>query len=672
MASSKNNGKNVAKQDCECSKDNDHEDEIQIEPIHIEPETLKRAVEEKARVERLQSQDSVKGGSVDERNKKPNNPKNRRQSSSNGNSNAAPKQYNRQASSDKAGNGDVARSAKDRRTSYNNRSAKNSKQSFDEKPARVNQNNKPRSTSTAQSQDGGALSGDEKKRNRSSTTSNGKFRNKSYSVNSNGESFEYDDYELEEPFSDSEDESPKVQQKPSLIIPRGRIRTLSGTIPPTGFSPKFGGPTMCLSCLQFFELPELIEKFADHLLKEHQIIVEEVDLIVDPKRYIEYWRQRFAKQSIAEIFPKVVPKEGDELFGKVDYYFLISERIPEDYSLRQRLAMRRLEEALSCQQREREENNFSLPCIFCRYVARGNRSKIIHHLYMIHHLNLGSPDNLVFVQEYIEHLREKMNRNECIYCEKTFADRNVLMEHMRKRNHREVNPTNNYYDKFYIINYLELGKRWLEVLAEDFEDSTPAFVDSDEEEEETSWNEWQEDNTDEDQLRVICLFCNNNQESVPALLSHMNEHHQFDFLKFIHEEKLGVYERSKFINFLRKKNFNSPTYRTSNAETDNKSPKPAELPKKEEWDVEEELVPMFGNDHLLWLLESYLDEIEGDALKQLEIVDESSVTESLADKHSPTKISESKANTVEGVIAEDMPDLSESYLSKDDFYKSLC
>lgn len=25
---------------------------------------------------------------------------------------------------------------------------------------------------------------------------------------------------------------------------------------------------------------------------------------------------------------------------------------------------------------------------------------------------------------------------------------------MRKRNHREVNPTNNYYDKFYIINYL--------------------------------------------------------------------------------------------------------------------------------------------------------------------------------------------------------------------------
>lgn len=29
----------------------------------------------------------------------------------------------------------------------------------------------------------------------------------------------------------------------------------------------------------------------------------------------------------------------------------------------------------------------------------------------------------------------------------------------------QVNPKNHYYDKFYIINYLELGKRWLEVVA---------------------------------------------------------------------------------------------------------------------------------------------------------------------------------------------------------------
>ena len=90
--------------------------------------------------------------------------------------------------------------------------------------------------------------------------------------------------ELDEPFSDSDDDSPRQVQKPCLIIPKGRIRTLSGTVPTVGQSPKWGGPTMCLSCLQFFNLPDQIGNFASHLLDEHHIVVEEVDLIVDPKR----------------------------------------------------------------------------------------------------------------------------------------------------------------------------------------------------------------------------------------------------------------------------------------------------------------------------------------------------------------------------------------------------
>lgn len=43
----------------------------------------------------------------------------------------------------------------------------------------------------------------------------------------------YSDEDLEEPFSDSDDESPRHRepQKMQLPIPRGRIRTLSGTVP---------------------------------------------------------------------------------------------------------------------------------------------------------------------------------------------------------------------------------------------------------------------------------------------------------------------------------------------------------------------------------------------------------------------------------------------------------
>jgi len=43
-------------------------------------------------------------------------------------------------------------------------------------------------------------------------------------------------------------------------------------------------------------------------------------------------------------------QQGSPYFGITDYFYNMSEALSEDYSLRQRLAMRRLEEALSCQQ----------------------------------------------------------------------------------------------------------------------------------------------------------------------------------------------------------------------------------------------------------------------------------------------------------------------------------
>ncbi|VDL79349.1 unnamed protein product [Nippostrongylus brasiliensis] len=460
-------------------------------------------------------------------------------------------------------------------------------------------------------------------------------------------------YELDEPFSDSDDDlRPKQPQKPNLAIPRGRIRTLSGTVPVVGYSPKWGGPTMCLSCLMFFDLPEQMEDFEEHLLKEHKIVVSEMGLIVDPKRYVEHWRQRFAKESVDQIFQRVEPKEGDKYFGETDYYFNMSETLPEDYSVRQRLAMRRLEEALSCQQREREDTNFQQQCIFCRYTARGNRSKIIHHLYMIHHLNLGSPDNLVFVTEYIEHLKEKLQRNECIYCEKTFGDRNILMDHMRKRNHREVNPKNHYYDKFYIINYLELGKRWLDVLAEDFEDTMPTFLDSDEEEEDNSWCEWHEDNVDADETRVVCLLCHESDDTAEGLLAHMKEKHEFDLIKLIDENHLDVYQRMKLINYIRKQNFNAVCFVCQQNDLGNtqelakhlqEHEKPIKnLPDKSLWDTEDSLVPIFGNDNLLWRLESLLENRDGAS-------DTEERTRRESERVYSSFVAESRKNTVEGV-----------------------
>jgi len=548
-----------------------------------------------------------------------------------------------------------------RTNSYKNGAAPQKQRSFDKNHPQNNDKRRALSSTGKSQEDGGQAGGDKEKKDRyrSTNSTNGRNRHRtSNSATSNGESFEYDDYDLDEPFSDSDDESPyhREIQKPSLQIPRGRIRTLSGTVPITGYSPKWGGPTMCIKCLNFFDLPDEVQKFSDHLLSEHQIVVEEMELIVDPKRYIEHWRQRLAKEDIANIFPKIVPDEKNPYHGKAEFYYEMSERIPEDYSCRQRLAMRRLEEALACQQREREDNTFSMQCIFCRYVARGNRAKLIHHLYMIHHLNLGSPDNLVFVNEYLDYLRDQLQRNECIYCEKVFADRNVLMDHMRKRNHREVNPKNRWLDRFYVINYLEVGKRWLEVLAEDFEDTMPAFQDSDEEEEDFEWHEWQEDNTDEDQLRVICLFCDDSHDKVQGLLHHLNEEHKFDLIGYIEKEKLDVYGRMKLLNHLRKEIFNTPNFRAKIQKAEGV----VEIPQRSEWDTEEELVPMFANDHLLWMLESYLDEQRPElAGHEVSVGAEVPAAERL--------IAESKANTVENVVPEDMPPLNDDGTENEEF-----
>ncbi|VDP35396.1 unnamed protein product [Soboliphyme baturini] len=94
-----------------------------------------------------------------------------------------------------------------------------------------------------------------------------------------------DDFVLEEPFSDSGDDTfvPKGTHL-SLPLPRRRIRTLSGMIPPIGYSPTWGGPTMCLQCLEFFDVSKATESYVAHLLQKHKIVISDIKLIVDLKR----------------------------------------------------------------------------------------------------------------------------------------------------------------------------------------------------------------------------------------------------------------------------------------------------------------------------------------------------------------------------------------------------
>ena len=93
----------------------------------------------------------------------------------------------------------------------------------------------------------------------------------------------------------------------------------------------------------------------------------------------------------------------------------------------------------------------------------------------------------------------------CIFCEKIFKDRTVLREHMRKKQHKRINPENPEYDAFYLVNYLEPGKTW-HVLDE--EDPIDERIEED-------WLETREENTS-----IVCLFCSIQAVNFDAILQH--------------------------------------------------------------------------------------------------------------------------------------------------------
>ena len=45
-----------------------------------------------------------------------------------------------------------------------------------------------------------------------------------------------------------------------------------------------------------------------------------------------------------------------------------------------------------------------------------------------HNFNVGQPDNLVFIKEFLDKIEAKLEQLVCLYCEKVFKSRDVLKE----------------------------------------------------------------------------------------------------------------------------------------------------------------------------------------------------------------------------------------------------
>lgn len=201
----------------------------------------------------------------------------------------------------------------------------------------------------------------------------------------------------------------------------------------------------------------------------------------------------------------------------------------------------------------------------------GTRHGYLKHLSQQHNLQLGNPQNLVFVDRLINKIEEKLSSLQCIYCEKTFPDRNTLKEHMRKKIHKRINPHNKNYDEFYIINYLEEEQNWQMLEKEQdhyavntgnnllLSVHTTFFVQFNLKSAEFKFSGTNSDDEYEDwcerEDQISCLFCTSKETNINNLCLHIDAEHDFDFVEIT--KNFDFYQKIKLVNYIRKQMHNN-------------------------------------------------------------------------------------------------------------------
>ncbi|XP_053263003.1 zinc finger protein 277 isoform X1 [Podarcis raffonei] len=379
---------------------------------------------------------------------------------------------------------------------------------------------------------------------------------------------------------------------------------------PGGISAVEGSPSVpCIFCEEYSPASEQ-NQLLKHMIIEHKLVIADVRLVADFRRYALYWKKRFSEQPITD-FCCVIRTNSEAALEEQDNYFLLCDALPEDRTLREKLQQQRLRENLEQQQRERNDTDFHGACMFCDKEFTGNRSDLLNHMANDHAFNVGLPDNIVHCEEFLELLQKKLDSLQCLYCEKTFRDKNTLKDHMRKKQHRRINAKNREYDRFYIINYLEFGKTWEEVQSEDDRE----LLDNQEED----WSGWEEH-----PVCAVCLFCEKQADTTEKLYAHMEEAHGFDLLNIKAEHGLNFYQQVKLLNFIRREVHQFRCYSCqekfqSKRELVNHMEETRHitlLPARSMWDQPQYYFPTYENDTLLCTLSDSEDELTAGKQKE--------------------------------------------------------
>lgn len=295
--------------------------------------------------------------------------------------------------------------------------------------------------------------------------------------------------------------------------------------------------------------------------------------------------------------------------SKNEMYFLLSEVLPKDYEIRHSLHAKRLESVLVQHQFERTDQTYEKGCLYCRDVIKPSRSDFLEHLYKKHFLLLGKLENLVFIDELIEVVQDKMEKLICLFCEKIFKDRTTLKEHMRKKGHKRINPDNKIYDKYFLINYknnksvAKAGQQNRRTRTRSITGNKPESRVFNTDDSDSDWSDWEGE-----KQKLTCLFCPIIDTDFISLKKHMTAEHGIDFEETVKE--LNFYQKIKIVNYIRRQmhilrcvTCNDSFETIDDLQKHLKDEKHYGIGEKTSWDQPEFFFPTYEDDNFLCYLE---------------------------------------------------------------------
>ncbi|KAI8323513.1 hypothetical protein GQ54DRAFT_237938, partial [Martensiomyces pterosporus] len=333
-----------------------------------------------------------------------------------------------------------------------------------------------------------------------------------------------------------------------------------------------------------------------HLRDAHQLVFKNLNhMVLLLQRYLDAWTAKLAVTNVADIATKEETAEGTAV------YHIDAASCPEDKEIRDAVQKENLDDILRTQDIERHGDALNpRKCLFCKHVCE-DRADLFRHGYREHNFNIGLPDNLVNVDEFLHILESKLASLQCLYCEKTFTSPAVLRKHMRKKKHFKISARNRLYDRFYVVNYLEPGKSW-EAIENEKADSDAEEADR----KDDSWADWD----DKADLPAQSLFDDHVSATSGECWEYMKTEFGFDIHRVRADRDLDFYKTVALVNIIRRSTAKNTCFACMEALEDSKAlvahlkqagadhlmPPAADSPV---WEDKDNLIPAVENDPLL-------------------------------------------------------------------------